>query len=222
VTRSWRVALAAVLVATVAAVTVGCAEGGPEPEWDYATYPGQEPVAFMPVPGADLETWRVSIESLGVEDWGRAGVADSYFQEKYAPVEDERIDAERRVWSAQRELDGEVSFFAQAVTDDADALLFVYCEVSSHRETGGAVEPAAWEALTACAGGGGNSELDAAELSTWAEKVLPGFVSQPGELHQPRVERLQSGPVQAFLTDDGLSHTALSVSVDSDSAETPS
>lgn len=205
----------------IAAAVASCGSDEPEPRWDYATYRGQEAVAFTPIPGADLETWRTAIESLGIDEWTRAGATDRYSEERYAPREDERVDTERREWSVEHVLDGSTPLIAQAVTDASDELLFVYCEVQNHRGSDGVVLPAAWEALSACAGGAGNDEMDAAELSTWAGEVLTGFESQPSDGFQPSVERLQSGPVQAFLTDDGT-HTAVSVSVAPDSTEVAS
>lgn len=216
--KTFRQVLAVTLSAAIAAVTAACGSDEPEPRWDYATYPGQEAVAFTPIPGADLETWHASIESLGIDEWTRAGATDRVSEERYAPREDERVDEERREWSVKHVLDDTTTLIAQAVTDASDKLLFVYCEVQHHRDSDGVVLPAAWEALTACAGGAGNDETDAVELSTWAGEVLTGFESQPSDGFQPNVERLQSGPVQAFLTDDGT-HTALSVSVNRDSTE---
>lgn len=153
------------LSAAIAAVTAaGCGSDEPEPGWDYATYPGQEAVAFTPIRGADLETWRTSIESLGIDEWTRAGAADRFSEERYAPREDERVDAEQREWSVKHVLDDTTTLIAQAVTDASDELLFVYCEVQHHRDSDGVVLPASWEALTACAGGAGNDEMDAVDI----------------------------------------------------------
>lgn len=202
----------------MAAVT-GCGtdDSEPEPEWDYSTYAGQDPIAFTPLPGADLDVWRASIDSLGLGDWGRAEAVDVQWDlGKYAPLEDERISAGRLLWEQGGDLDGSdgnVSFTAQAVTDEAGALLLVYCEVGGHRVSGGAVNPLAWEALAACAAGAANDSIDAAGLEDWIAGVQPTFADRPQEPYfEDLFERHHAGSVQVFLTDDG-SVLALSVSV---------
>jgi hypothetical protein len=186
-----------------------CGPSEPEPEWDYATYSGQEVAAFAPLPGADLNTWRASIDSLGLGGWGRKEEAEAQWARgNYAPREDERVEDERLLWALEEDLDssdGLLIFTAQAVTDESGALLFVYCETAYYdRESDGTITPAVWEALEACAAGAANDAVDAAGFEDWVAGVRSAFDSPPEDpFRTDRVERLHSGSMEAFLTDDG-------------------
>ena len=205
----------------VAGIVTGCVAEGPEERWDYETYPGQDPVAFSPIPGGDLEVWQESIDSLDLGDWSRTGEEYRPGFNDYVPREDERVEADRLVWELRGGLDGEAGLArvtAQAVTDESGALLFVFCEVEDHRDFEGPIAPGARDALTACAAGAANDAMGSTDLTDWTESILTGFESRSDEeTRQTAVETMRSGPVQAFLTDDG-STTAVTVSVDHDAA----
>lgn len=151
---------------------------------DLVTYAASDPVPLAPVRGADITAWVHAVDGLGLGEWDSDGGPRplEYVRAVNEPIEDSRIDADRRWWSLEETVPheaGEYTATIRALTDADGGVLVLYCE--AHYDLYAADLPnaetsLAWEDIGAllqtCAGASGGAAISGEALRTWTAEQM--------------------------------------------------